>query len=157
MYQIILESLIRQAKGTQLLGFLLREEYALLRAGKPDEVAGLEITVQELIRQLVRDREFLVRQLQGAGFDRLGTYYESLEAEERRQCEKWQATIVANEQESARQSGVNAELAMALWKQSGVLLKEFHNKVAPRERNTYTAKGAWQSRPTTATLVRGRI
>lgn len=157
MHQIILQSLIRQAKGSQLLCFLLREEYSLLRAGRPDDVAGLEIIVQELIRQLVREREFLLRRITVHGFDRLGMYAETLEGEDRRACEKWQATIIANEQESSRQSSVNAELAMALWKQSGVLLKEFHAKVAPRERNTYTAKGAWQTRPTTAALVRGRV
>ena len=52
---------------------------------------------------------------------------------------------------------INADLAMALWKQSGVLLSHFRNQVAPRERNTYTAKGTWQDRTATATLVRGRM
>ena len=69
MQDIILGSLIRQAKGTELLCLLLREEYALLREGQPDQVAGLEMGIQELIRQLVREREFLVSRLQLAALD----------------------------------------------------------------------------------------
>ncbi len=45
MQDIILGSLIRQAKGTELLCLLLREEYALLREGQPDQVAGLEMGI----------------------------------------------------------------------------------------------------------------
>lgn len=157
MRQIILQSLVRQAKGVELLCFLLREEYSLLRAGKPDEVAGLEIMVQELIRQLVREREFLVRRLRQAGFERLGLFEATLAEPERKILQAWQARIVTHEQESARQSGINADLAMGLWKQSGALLKKFHEQVTPRERNVYTARGTWHERTSTATLLNGRF
>jgi hypothetical protein len=42
MFQIKFGSLTRQTKGSQLLTVLLQEEYALLRAGKPDRVTALE-------------------------------------------------------------------------------------------------------------------
>lgn len=157
MQDIILGSLIRQAKGTELLCLLLREEYALLREGQPDQVAGLEMGIQELIRQLVREREFLVSRLQLAALDKLGVLLDTLGPEDRRIFETWRAKIIAHEQDSSRQATINADLAMALWKQSGVLLSHFRNQVAPRERNTYTAKGTWQDRTATATLVRGRM
>ncbi len=157
MQQIILGSLIRQAKGTELLCLLLREEYALLREGRPDQVTGLEIVIQELIRQLVREREFLVRRLHLAGVAKLGIFLEGLNSGDQRIFETWRAMIITHEQESARQTTLNSSLAMALWEQSGILLKHFQDQVAPRDRNTYTAKGTWHNRTATATLVRGRM
>ena len=157
MHDIILGSLIHQAKGTELLCTLLREEHSLLRSGEPDKVAGLEMAIQELIRQLVREREFLVARLQLAGLARLGDLMETLGDGDRKIFETWRAKVIAHEQESGRQATVNADLAMALWKQSGQLLKHFQNQVAPRERNTYTASGRWHDRTSTATLVRGRM
>lgn len=157
MQNIILGSLIRQAKGTELLCLLLREEYALLREGQPDMVAGIEMGIQELIRQLVREREFLVSRLQLAELDKLGVLLDTLGPGDRLVFETWRAKIITHEQDSGRQATINADLAMALWKQSGVLLSHFRNQVAPRERNTYTAKGTWQDRTATATLVRGRM
>jgi hypothetical protein len=157
MRQITLQSLVRQAKGSELLCTLLQKEHVLLRQGQPDKVAGLEICIQDLIRQLVREREFLTRRLQAAGFDRLAAFLDGLGEAERRVFETWRARIIAGEQESGRQATVNADLAMALWKQSGALLSHFQNQVAPRERTTYTAKGRWQDRTATATLVRGRL
>lgn len=157
MHQIILQSLIRQAKGSEQLGRLLAEEYALLRQGKPDDVAGLEIIVQELIRQLVREREFMVRRLELAGMKTLTAFLASLEPQAAQECETWRAMIINHEQDSARQASINADLAMALWRQSGDLLTHLQRRIAPRERNTYTAKGTWQNRPTTATLVSGRL
>jgi hypothetical protein len=157
MNQIILHSLIRQAKGSELLCMLLQKEYALLREGRPDQVAGLEMAVQELIRQLVREREFLIRRLNVEGFSRLGEYVETLSEADQHDVQSWQEKITAHEQDSARQASVNADLAMALWEQSGLLLSRFQKQVAPTERNTYTARGTWNSRPTPAALVHGRL
>ena len=157
MQQIILGSLIRQGKGTELLCQLLREEYSLLRAGAPDKVTGLEMCIQDLIRQLVREREALVHRLQSAGMTNLAVFLETLSAADRRIFETWRAKIITHEQDSGQLASINADLAMALWKQSGVLLSHFQNQVAPRERNTYSAKGTWQDRTATATLVRGRL
>ena len=157
MQNIILGSLIRQAKGTELLCLLLREEYALLREGQPDKVAGIEMGIQELIRQLVREREFLVSRLQLAELDKLGVLLDTLGPGDRLVFETWQAKIITHEQDSGQLASINADLAMALWKQSGVLLSHFQNQVAPRERNTYSSKGTWQDRTATATLVRGRL
>ena len=157
MHQTILASLIRQAKGTELLLSLLREEYALLRKGRPDEVAGLEMVIQELVRQLVREREFLIRVLERAGYVRLADFLSGLDPAERGEFEVWRARIIVHEQEGARQTSINSDLAMALWEQSGNLLRHFQSQVVPRERNTYTARGTWGSRPATATMVRGRL
>lgn len=157
MRETVLSGLIRQANGTELLCQLLREEYSLLRAGQPDLVAGLEMSIQELIRQLVREREYLTGCLKAAGLANLTAFLDGLGESERAVFETWRARTIAHEQDSGRQATVNADLAMALWKQSGALLGHFQNQVAPRERNTYTAKGTWRDRTATAALVRGRL
>lgn len=157
MRQVILTSLIRQYRGTELLNLFLQEEYSLLRAGRPDEVAGLEIGIQELIRQLVRERELVQRTLAAAGHANLSGYLAVRPDEDVRLFSSLREKLIDQEQTSARQSTVNADLAMALWKQSGALLTHFQNRIAPKERNTYTAKGTWHDRSATATLVHGRL
>ncbi len=157
MQQIVLSSLIRQAKGAQLLNFLLQEEYSLLKTGKPQEVAGLEMTIQELIRQLVREREALQRRLAWEGMKKLTEYFATLEPEDQATFDSWHKKIINFEQTGARQASLNADLAMALWKQSGKLLAYLHKQVAPKEQNTYSAKGVWLNRPTRASLVHGRL
>ena len=91
------------------------------------------------------------------GFFRLAEYLDGLPGAARQAADAWVERIVLHEQESARQASVNAELAMALWEQSGQLLSQFQKRVAPTERNTYTARGIWNNRPASAALVNGRL
>ncbi|NLW81034.1 MAG: flagellar protein FlgN [Desulfovibrionales bacterium] len=157
MQQSIFDALHRQAQGTELLCMLLQEEYALLRAGRPDHVAGLEMSIQELIRQLVRERECMRRLLNGWGYAGLNDFVGRVDGPSADNFLLWRRKLADWEQDCARQATMNADLAMAMWKQSGQLLSHFQNQVAPRERNTYTAKGSWHNRPSTAALVRGRL
>ncbi|NLV95775.1 MAG: flagellar protein FlgN [Desulfovibrionales bacterium] len=157
MRDILYNSLKRQSKGTELLTFMLEEEYSLLRGGQPDAVAGLEISIQELVRQLVREREFLQKILAQAGYPSLAEYLATQSEDEQECFITLRDYLVDQEQASARQSTVNADLAMALWEQSGQLLSTFSSRIAPKERNTYTAKGTWHDRSTTASLVSGRL
>jgi len=87
----------------------------------------------------------------------LAVFLEGLNPVDRRIYETWRARIITHEQDSGQLASINGDLAMALWKQSGVLFRHFQDQVAPRERNTYSAKGKWQDRTPTATLVRGRL
>ena len=157
MREILFTSLFRQHKGTELLTFMLEEEYSLLRSGQPDEVAGLEIGIQELVRQLVREREFMQKILAKDGFPTLSSYLATQLESDQQRFNELHKKVVDQEQVSAGQSAVNADLAMALWKQSGQLLSTFSNRIAPKERNTYTAKGMWHDRSATASLINGRL
>ena len=121
MQQIILGSLIRQAKGTELLCQLLREEYSLLRAGKPDQVTGLELCIQDLIRQLVREREALISRLHGRGMTNLAVFLEGLSPADRRIFETWRAKIITHEQDSGHLASINADLASYLPEDDPVL------------------------------------
>ena len=56
MIATIRENLARQEKAMGLLAGLLQEEFSLLREGKPQDVTGLEMSIQELIRQIAEER-----------------------------------------------------------------------------------------------------
>lgn len=52
MYDTIRGNLDRQAKGLNLLGQLLDEEFSLLMDRRTDEIMSLEFSIHELVRQL---------------------------------------------------------------------------------------------------------
>ena len=56
MYASLHASLHRQAKALELLCQLLEEEYGILLSRRADDVAGLEFSIQELIRQLAVEK-----------------------------------------------------------------------------------------------------
>ena len=66
MYDTIRGNLDRQAKGLNLLGQLLDEEFSLLMDRRTDEIMSLEFSIHELVRQLadeklhIRDRKSVV-------------------------------------------------------------------------------------------------
>jgi hypothetical protein len=59
----ILSSLNRQHRAFSLLGQLLDEELSLLRSALPQEVASLQFSIQELIRQIGGEREFIMSRM----------------------------------------------------------------------------------------------
>lgn len=157
MREIIFSSLYRQYQGTKLLTLMLEEEYTLLRGGQPDQVAGLEMSIQELVRQLVRERESMQKKLDRHGFSNLSDYSSKQSGEDQERLQQMLEQVIDQEQISARQSTINADLAMALWEQSGKLLSTFSERIAPKKRYTYTSKGTWNERNATAHLVSGRL
>lgn len=157
MREIIFSSLYRQYQGTKLLTLMLEEEYSLLRGGQPDQVAGLEMSIQELVRQLVRERESMQKKLAHHGFSNLSDYSSKQSGEDQERLQQMLEQVIDQEQISARQSTINADLAMALWEQSGKLLSTFSERIAPKKRYTYTSKGTWNERNATAHLVSGRL
>ncbi len=157
MERLVVESIARQAKGAQLLAMLLEEEHRLLRAGNPQAIAGVELMVQELVRQLAAERALTRRLLGSLGVERVAELLPCLEESSRQACQQWMAVLEASEQHSARQSMINMDLAEALLQQTRGLLARIHQDVLPRQSHVYTARGVWQRQASEATLVRGRL
>jgi hypothetical protein len=157
MEQLVVQSISRQAKGAQLLAMLLEEEHRLLRAGTPQAVAGVELMVQELVRQLAAERALVRRLLGGLGVERVGDLMAQMEEDSRAKCAEWLQALEAGEQKSARQSMINMDLAEALLAQTRGLLARIQRDVLPRESHVYTARGMWQRRAPDAALVHGRL
>lgn len=156
-HKVVLESLIRQREGLKALAILLVEEFAVLTARDKSGLADMELAVQELIRQLLKERDdlrsclselmpeseglrhYVDQHVQGAELETLVREIEQLE----RQC--------------SRQATTNADLVMALVEQSRDMLSFMHDQVKPRNEDVYSRQGSFTSDATEPRLLQGRL
>lgn len=157
MIAAIRENLARQEKAMGLLFELLQEEFSLLRAGKPQEVTGLEMSIQELIRQVAKERAQLkaaVLAWKGEAL-RLNVVVESLPETERTPIESQLSVLDALEQACARQADKNSRLALALFDQSRSMLQYIHDQIAPKRTEVYARNGKFAGGKTQSAILRG--
>ena len=156
--QKIHERMRRQEGALEFLWDLLQEEFALLRAGKPDEIAACELSIQELLRQLACEKEdlrlFLEQYVPGSEGVRtaLACFHDS----EAKQVLPLISSVQQKEQDCARQAAMNADLALALQEQSMQMLNFFRAQVMPKEENVYSADARMYSRTRTPALLSAR-
>lgn len=160
MLGIIQENLTRQLRALELLSSLLEEEFAHLRDRKPHDVSALEISIQELMRQLAAERRSLRRSI-GAwrpGMARVREVMMTLDpAESRRLGELLQALDRA-EQSCAMQADMNRQLVMGLYDQSMKLLKHLQQAIEPGRADVYSRRGCYaKTRQAQASVFRGRL
>ena len=148
MYDTIRGNLDRQAKGLNLLGQLLDEEFSLLMDRRTDEIMSLEFSIHELVRQLA---------------DALGggrvLDYAAMQTDEGRRAELrelWQQ-IDDCEQHCSRQASLNAELSLALLDQSKNVLTYLHKRIQPQTASTYGRSGDFLHKRPDAALISGRL
>lgn len=155
MYQIIRESLNRQDRALALLHELLEEEYQTLMKRDASAIAGLEFSIQELIRQLAVEKSLVIRNLDGR---RVLEYAKERSEEERAELEKLFAGIDASEQLVSRQASRNAQLSLGLLDQSTFTLQALTSEAAPPRAGTYGRKGGmcYELHPQAA-LISGRL
>ncbi|SKA86566.1 FlgN protein [Paucidesulfovibrio gracilis DSM 16080] len=156
----IKENLSRQGKAMLLLQMLLEEEFSRLQKRDARGVTPMELSIQELMRQLVAEREDLVRvvtMLTNGNTGRLRDYLPSMPEEEREEVQTQLRALDEQEQRCARQAAQNQQVAMALFEQSSKLLDYMHSKVKPTKVEGYAANGRYASRPGESHLVRGTL
>ncbi|MDR1857788.1 MAG: flagellar protein FlgN [Desulfovibrio sp.] len=155
MYRIVRESLDRQAKGLSLLGNLLEEEYDLLRARDSGKVASLEFSIQELIRQMAREKSLVKRTLGGA---RVMVYAETLPEDQKKDIGELFDAVDRREQRASRSASRNAQLSLALLDQSTRNLQALTGMATPKKDNTYSRRGGMRRPPQIdAALITGRL
>ena len=143
MIRNIKENLARQICALELLSSLLEEEFADLCARKPQDVSGLEICIQELMRQIVVER----RSLRGfisaihPGKARVHELLETLSSEEAQSLSDQLSRLDRSEQICAIQADKNRQLAMGLYDQSLTLLKTLHKAIEPGKSDLYSRRG----------------
>jgi hypothetical protein len=147
MYAHIHASLHRQAKALELLCQLLEEEYGILLSRRADDVAGLEFSIQELIRQLAVEKVTVVKALNGM---RVTAYAAGLCAAGR-EAEGEALRALAREvdraeQRASRQASRNSQLALALLDQSSRSLQALTRQALPVPADTYGRKGGMRAR-----------
>ncbi|MBT8763789.1 flagellar export chaperone FlgN [Desulfohalobiaceae bacterium Ax17] len=151
------QSLKRQKQGLVLLRTLLQEEFSVLRGHDPKKISSLEFSIQELIRQLVDEKEALKSLLQQIGCISIKDYILELSDGEKAKIENLLGSLEENEQKCVVQAAKNAELAQALAEQTTKLTKFLYERLLPRNKDTYSARGRWQQKTARATLLRGTL
>lgn len=154
MDQIIYTSLVRQAKGLELLRNLLVEEYQVICQRQMEVVAALEFSIQELIRQLVNEKEFVIERLKGT---RLRDYAKNLEGVEADLVIKLVTEIDKNEQKASLQANLNCQLSLALLDQNEKTLQTLFKQALPEKTFVYGRRGAMQSVSAHGALISGRL
>lgn len=162
MSRNIIESLSRQEKGFSLLSDLLQEEYELLRKRKPQEISVLELSIHELMAQLMGERKGLIKILGGK---KLTKYLNWLKTKKLPQgdanpvvvIEGMVARLTKLEQRCARQGEANTQLAFALMDQSKALLDFLHDQIAPKQQGGYSRRGKYQQSIQRSSLLKGRL
>lgn len=143
MYASLHASLHRQAKALELLCQLLEEEYGILLSRRADDVAGLEFSIQELIRQLAVEKVTVITAMNGV---RVTDYAAELCAAPGREAEgaalhDLVRAVDKAEQRASRQL-TQQQLALALLDQSSRSLQALTVRLCPYRRIPTAVKAA---------------
>ncbi len=154
----MIRNLIRQKKGLDLLHMLQGEEFSRLKALDPQGVAGVEFSLQELLRQMAGERHEL-RKLCAAlkpGAKRLRDVLPLFDASERETVEKLLAAMDRTEQVCAKKAEQNYRMALGLYDQSRSQLDFIQKKLTPKK-NVYSADGRMGAAASRPALLKGRF
>lgn len=159
MYRLIEENLVRQNKALMLLLILLEEEFSRLMSSNPQSVSQIELSIQELMRQVAVERASLRRMLGkiAEGATRVRDIFLMMDDETRTSFEGMLVMLDETQQKSAVQAAKNNAMAMALFDQSKGLLEFMHNQIKPKNTTAYAASGRYARSSSNARLLTGRL
>lgn len=159
MFRLIEENLVRQNKAMMLLEVLMGEEYSRLMNAKPQSVSQIELSIQELMRQIAVERASLRRLVaaEAPGAQRVRDLFLLMDDEKRQDFEKLLQLLDDTEQKCGVQAGKNHQMAMALYDQSKSLLNFMHDQIKPKNTSVYGASGRYAKAASSARLLTGRL
>lgn len=155
----LLNNLERQVKGWQCLQGLLIEEFSFLMDRKPQNVAQVELSIQELLRQLAAEKEAL-HGLIKAEYPEARGLSEVLPAcspEDRIRLVQVADRVQGLEQACAKQAEKSGVLAQAMAEQTRALIGFLHQELFPVAENTYSKSGRFRNERSEAVMVHGRL
>ena len=159
MIRLIEENLVRQNKALMLLAVLLEEEFTRLMSSNPQSVSQIELSIQELMRQIAIERasmrKMVGRTLEGA--TRVSEIFHMMDEDTLKNFEQMLNMLEDLQQKAAVQAAKNNELAMALFDQSKTLLDFMHNQIKPKNTTVYGATGAYAKTSSSARILTGRL
>jgi len=153
----ILENLSRQYQALKVLSHLQQEEFAHLKEFRPQSVGAVEFSIQELMRQIMSEREGvrrMMRQINPAA-NRLADLAEVFGGEwetARNLLEK----VDRLEQECAKQAEKSYSLALALFDQSTGYVDFFKKQLTPT-RESYGPRGVFAKTKPAPAVLRGAL
>lgn len=160
MIHMIQENLSRQAQALKLLSSLLEEEFSGLMERHPEDVSILELSIQELVRQLAAERMSLRSRISTTfpGKARVHEIMSSVPDTQAAKLGQLLQDIDRAEQSCAIQADKNRHFALGLYDQSMQLLKQLHNSMSPGKQDVYSRKGRYAvSGQTQPSILRGRL
>jgi hypothetical protein len=159
MIERITSNLERQERGLELLKQLLGEEFSHLMNRSPQDVGGVEFSIQELLRQIAVEREELAALVQawGGRKDRLSKVVDAMSTPEAEVLRAALGRISSAEQECAAQSAMNAETAIGLAEQNRELITFLQAEILPKTESTYSRNGRWHKESAASAVFRGRL
>lgn len=160
MIASIQENLTRQIRALELLSSLLEEEFADLRDRRPQDVSVLELSIQELMRQIAVERRSLRAMIEATypGKQRVSEVAQALDAEAAKALSDRLAELDRAEQTCAIQADMNRQLAMGLYDQSLDLLKRLHQAIEPGKSDMYSRRGRFaKSQQPQMSMFRGGV
>ena len=159
MIRLIEENLVRQNKAMLLMYFLLEEEFSRLTQLKPQSVSQVELSIQELMRQMAAERVSLRRMVARVEptAKRVREILHCVSEEESGSVTELLARLDAIEQKCGVQAAKNQQLAMALFDQSKGLLNFMHDQIKPKSTTAYARTGRFARGVNDARLLNGRL
>jgi hypothetical protein len=159
MIRLIEENLVRQNKAMLLMFFLLEEEFSRLTQLKPQSVSQVELSIQELMRQVAVERVSLRRMIVRVepSAQRVRDILPGLDEEQSRSITELLARLDETEQKCGVQASKNQQMAMALFDQSQGLLNFMHNQIKPKSTTAYARTGRFAKGVNDARLLNGRL
>lgn len=154
----ILSNLRRQHGAVTLLETLLAEEFSHLSERRPGDVASVEFSIQELLRQLAVER----RSLQGhyAALDpaakRLADVIGRFDPASRETAQSLFTAIDTVEQRSAKQASRNYAMALGLYDLTKSSLDNLQKLLIPKK-GVYGSRGRVASAAPAPGLISGRL
>ncbi|MGE4423195.1 MAG: flagellar protein FlgN [Pseudodesulfovibrio sp.] len=159
MIRLIEENLVRQNKAMLLMYFLLEEEFSRLTQLKPQSVSQVELSIQELMRQVAAERVSLRRMLVHVepSAQRVRDILPVLDEEQVQSITELLTRLDETEQKCGVQAAKNQQMAMALFDQSKGLLNFMHNQIKPKSTTAYARTGRFAKGVNDARLLNGRL
>lgn len=159
MIHLIEENLVRQNKAMLLLFFLLEEEFSRLMKLRPQAISQIELSIQELMRQVAAERISLrnmVKKVEPSAV-RLQDIYPCLDKDVAANFAELLQKMDDTEQRCAVQASKNNQMALALFEQSKGLLNFMHDQIKPKNTTAYGRSGRFAKAPSNARLLSGRL
>ncbi|MCJ2163184.1 MULTISPECIES: flagellar protein FlgN [unclassified Pseudodesulfovibrio] len=159
MIRLIEENLVRQNKAMMLMSYLLEEEFSRLTNLKPQSVSQIELSIQELMRQIAAERislRNLVAKVDPVA-KRVKELLPGLGDAEGESLQALLKMLDDTEQKCGVQAAKNQQMAMALFDQSKGLLNFMHDQIKPKSTTAYGRSGRFAKGANSARLLSGRL
>ncbi|MFP4392037.1 MAG: flagellar export chaperone FlgN [Desulfohalobiaceae bacterium] len=145
MYKIK-QSISRQKKGLQLLAWLLEQEFAHLKSRSQENLVNMELSIQELIRQLAYEKKHTRKLLQDGSPDvnslkECSDFFSKYQDDGEMQSNLQE--LSSWERKCREQARMNADLSLALLDQSKDLLDFLQGELIQDSLKIYSQKGSW--------------